>query len=99
VSRLLTILALAVLVQQGGQLAAAAAEDDCAGECPDDGEDGNCPPDCHDCVCCAIPRVTTPDAVPSVGRPEGGALSPLDVPRVPVSGDPAEVFHVPKPLI
>lgn len=98
-SRLLTVLVLGVVIQQGAPLSSAAGSDDCASECPDDAEDGTCPPDCHDCPCCAIVRLTAPGAAPTVGRPEAGALSPLEVPVAPDSGDPSEVFHVPKRLL
>lgn len=86
------VLALAFLVPVAGL---AGVCGDCGGgEAP-----GCCPPTCSLCLCCgkaptrltALARVAPePAQAPAFGDPSGGD---------PLSADPRDVFHVPKPFL
>jgi hypothetical protein len=69
----------------------------CSERCPDDGPDGRCPPACVTCAC--SPRPATGPALLVVIPPAHIEVVPGVALLTPCEPDPADIAHVPKPLL
>jgi hypothetical protein len=89
---------LALLAFQVSGLAAICGDTDCEESCPSDLSGGQCSPNCHYCSCCSLPRVagSSPLVVP---EPSGRGRSWVDSIAALTSPEPADILHVPKPLL
>jgi hypothetical protein len=68
-------------------------------ECPADASGGECAPNCDLCACCSLPRVA-PSATACVAPAAAtGRSHSLGIPEMPASPEPADILHVPKPLL
>ncbi len=94
------IAVIALLGQASGIFAATSADESrCKQPCPDDDDEGHCPPNCAFCACCAhMPTVTVVRASVLLKVPPTPVLFHV-VEVIPPSAEPADILHVPKPLL
>jgi hypothetical protein len=92
------LLAGAVLVSQVAFLVTIAFGAPCVEGCPDDGTDERCPPLCLTCPCSPRP-VSMGRAAATVRPPTRAEVVVASVTLTPREPAPAEIFHVPKPLL
>lgn len=92
------VLFFALLTFDVSGLAALCGETSCDETCPTDGSGGQCPPNCHYCSCCSLPKVTGSASVALV-EPQGRGTSWVRATDDLTSPAPADILHVPKPLL
>jgi hypothetical protein len=80
-------------------LSAALGEPACGEDCPDDQSGGECAPNCHSCVCCSLPRTVSPAPASALVMPDTHVRVWSDAEAAPPSVEPADILHVPKPLL
>jgi hypothetical protein len=95
--RVAFVVLLALLTFDVSGLAALCDEGSCDETCPTDVSGGQCPPNCHDCSCCSLPQVTG-GATVAMEAPVARRLSCPPLSAGPISPEPADILHVPKPL-
>jgi hypothetical protein len=72
----------------------------CSEDCPTDRSGGECAPGCQLCGCCALPKTL---GVPAPGTPAlrraVGTLVWTGTADRPPSGEPRDIWHIPKPTL
>ena len=89
---------LALLTFDVSDLSSLVGETSCDESCPTDLPGGQCPPNCHSCSCCSLPQVT-PSAIVALVAPLARATSWVRSSADVVAPEPADILHVPKPLL
>jgi hypothetical protein len=96
VFRVLLILAVLCSSFELSGLGAIYGDAGCTEDCPSE-RSGECPPSCHTCSCCSLPRTAPVAVAADLPRPEGRRFSWVATSDLPVSPDPADLLHIPKP--
>jgi hypothetical protein len=98
VRRLLLIAFFAIVTFDVTGLSALCGESYCDESCPGDVSGGECAPNCHFCSCCSLPKVARAASTAFLA-PAGQAAPPTQSADCPPSPEPADILHVPKPVL
>ena len=93
------IVFLALLTFQVSGLAAVCGDRPCDDDaCPGEAAGGQCAPNCHYCSCCSLPTALEVTGV-ALAPPDTNHTSWFLVDERLTSPAPADILHVPKPLL
>lgn len=93
------VLAICLVFELSG-LGTSFGDTDCsADECPGDASGGECAPNCHLCACCSLPRVAPTEVATGEHVARATRTDFLRNTDMPASPEPADILHVPKPVL